>query len=146
MSVVGKSDFSFLSEPDSTSQFNPGRPLRQRPTPLGTGSAPARPPAPEDSASRQLNAGWVATHRPERPIAPVFAFAGKLDVVTGWAENIGGTWNAMQQSARGGAFHWAVHHHGESYPTLWAPMQDPSSDALPLPARREFPRRVPLRL
>lgn len=124
MSVVGKADFSFLADPDSTSQFNPGGPLRQVADALWGPVGAGLPARAGGLGFEELNAGWVATNRPERPIAPVFAFAGKLDVVTGWAENIG-YWNAMQQATRGGAFHWAMHHHGESYPTLWAPIQDP---------------------
>lgn len=124
MSVVGKSDYSFDADPDTTCWFNPNGSLRKLANAMW-GTLAANLPASEGGRIyEQLDAGWLAEHAPERPFAPMWLYSGKLDVTMGWAEN-DLFWNAMQTAGRGSAFYWEMRHHNENTQSLWSPTQDP---------------------
>ncbi|MBI5168775.1 MAG: hypothetical protein HZA61_04730 [Candidatus Eisenbacteria bacterium] len=124
MSVVGKSDFAFLSDPDTTCWFNPNGNLRKLANALW-GTVAANLPASEGGhVYEQLDAGWLAAHEPQRAFAPTWMFAGKLDNTMGWAENIH-FMNDMAAGRRAGALYWEKRRHNENFAVVWSPMQDP---------------------
>lgn len=144
MSVVGKSDYSFDADPDTTCWFNPNGGLRKLANAMW-GTLAANLPASEGGhIYEQLDAGWLAEHAPQREFAPMWLYAGKLDVTMGWGENAP-FWETMQQTGRGSAFYWEMRHHNETYPAIWSPTQDPRrmyryelDQSYPAPSRCSF--------
>ncbi|MFN8588223.1 MAG: alpha/beta hydrolase-fold protein [Candidatus Eisenbacteria bacterium] len=124
MSVVGKSDFTFASDPDTTCWWNPNGSMRKLADAMWGTLAANLPAAEGGHALERLNAGWIAEHDSTREIAPMWLFAGKLDNTMSWAENVP-FWEAMQEAGRGGAFFWEMRHHNESFIPTWAPIEDP---------------------
>jgi hypothetical protein len=124
MSVVGKSDYSFDADPDTTAWFNPNGSLRKLANAMWGTLATNLPASEGGHIYEQLDAGWLAEHAPERPFAPMYLYSGKLDITMGWAENAP-FWDSMQAAGRGSAFYWEMRHHNENFQALWAPTQDP---------------------
>ena len=124
MSVVGKADFSFESDPDPTAPFNPGGAYRESVSRLfGTTAT--------DLASSEGMPVYVATNDDslaERATATgatfLMNFAGRHDNVVGWAEKPA-FYQAMEHAKQGGAQFWdGRDHYGLTDPGGFMPMQD----------------------
>jgi pimeloyl-ACP methyl ester carboxylesterase len=110
MSVVGKVDFSFEAEPVPTCMFNSGMPSRQAlsrmwgttTTNLPSTNGPPVYAMVSDSALATMSAGpgvsWLAN------------FAGRNDVVVGWAEKLS-FFAALEATRGGGVQFWDQRDH-----------------------------------
>ncbi len=127
MTVLGKFDFSFLSEPDPTAWFNPTSNMRKT-TDQMWGTVASGLTQPDGTpVYQQLNLSSLVTQAGPRDVPPVVAVNGKRDNVVGWAEKFS-FYAAMRDTRRGGAFFWdANDHYGQHGPRLWQPMVDPAS-------------------
>lgn len=124
MSVVGKVNFAFLDDPDTTCWFNPSGSVRKVTNALWGKVATNLPSSEGAPAYQVLDDGWLAANPASRPIPPIITFVGKLDVSMGWAENPP-FWRAMEDNRRGGSFYWEMRHHNEPVQTQWSPIEDP---------------------
>jgi hypothetical protein len=123
MAVIGKFDFSWLSEPDAQSWFNPNGPGRQITDRMwGTVSTNLSSTAGVPTFQR-TDLTWLASHWGGAPLPPIIAINGKRDNVTGWAEKIP-FYDAMRARRLGGSFFWSPEDHYGTH--LWTPMVDPA--------------------
>jgi len=125
MAIVGKMDFSFLSDPDTSNWFNPAHAGRGIVDRMWGTVATNLPTTAHRSTYTQLNLGALAQSWAGTSLPPVFAFNGKRDNVTGWAEKIG-FYQAMRSSHLGGCFFWSPEDHMGTQGRLWTPMMAPA--------------------
>lgn len=125
MGVVGKVDFSFLTDPDTTSWANPGRSMRYVTDQLWGTVADNLPTPGGLPVFDLLNDTYLAGTPSTRNLPPVFTVSGKLDNISGWAEKIP-FFQAMRDHRRGGTFFWDMRGHLTSGDQLWIPMENPA--------------------
>ena len=123
MSVIGKYDFSFLTEPDTTCQFNPGGVLRTVANWLWGSVALDLPTVGGLGVFERLDGGTMAGRMEPWTVPPLFSFDGRNDNVLGWAEKVG-FYRAMQLHRQGGTFFWDNRAHVGASDAAWLPMQD----------------------
>lgn len=123
LSVVGKFDFSFLSDPNPDNAFNPGGGQRITTNKLWGDVNTDLPTNDGISIYDRLNDGRLAG----MPIAipPILAFNGRNDVTVGWAEKIP-FYHSMRDHRQGGLFFWDMRDHMGTATSTWGPAQDPS--------------------
>ncbi|MBI5708729.1 MAG: T9SS type A sorting domain-containing protein [Candidatus Eisenbacteria bacterium] len=122
--IVGKFDFGFESDPNPSSAFNTGGPLRTTVDKMW-GTVAADLPTPEGAQIYQrLNDGWLAARLEGGGLPPILAFNGKNDWVVGWAEKIP-FYDAMRVHRQGGYFFWDTREH-TSHAYNWLPMESAS--------------------
>ena len=122
--VVGKVDFSFVTDPASEALFNPNGVLRFFTDRLWGTVATNLPASGGMSVYQSVNGGHRA-HLWERDGLPPFVMVnGRNDVTVGWAENIG-FYDSMRVSRHGGYFFWDSRGHADGF-QAWQPMQDPA--------------------
>ena len=123
MCVVGKVDFSFISDPASNALFNPNGVLRFFTDRLW-GTVPTNLPASDGmSVYESVNGGHRARLRERDGLPPFVMVNGRNDITVGWAENIG-FYDSMRVSRHGGTFFWDGRGHADGF-QAWQPMQDP---------------------
>jgi len=123
MSSVGKVDFSFEADPVAESAFNPGKPYRQALSRLWGTTASAL----ESSEGRPVYSvmnddALAAASGPDASF--IMNFAGRHDIVVGWAEKLP-FYAAMEAAHLGGTQFWDNRdHYGTEWPGALAPMLD----------------------
>lgn len=124
MTVAGKFDFSFITDPNPMSGFNPGNVLRDNCDRLwGTVSADLLS-SEGYPVYQELNAGtYTSAIQRHAWFPPLIAFNGKNDDVVGWAEKIP-FFQAMRGARQGGTFFWDQRDHLNNDHAAWTPMQD----------------------
>ncbi len=124
MSVVGKVDFSFESDPDSLSMFNPGTPFRLALSRMWGTTATNLPTSQGPPIYSVVNDDSLAVWDADSGAAYLVNFAGRNDFVVGWAEKIG-FYSALESSRLGGAQFWDSRDHtASSHPAAFSPMLD----------------------
>ena len=123
LAIAGKYDFSFISDPDPASGFNPGNVLRDDCDRLW-GSVQSDLLSSEGfPVFQELNAGYYATAIQHGWFPPLFAFNGKHDDVVGWGEKIP-FFQAMNNARQGGTFFWDQRDHLNNDHAAWTAMQN----------------------
>src|SRR5205814_52100 len=85
---VPKFDLSFLHDPDTTNNYNEGKPGRLRVDTL-LGTVPVNLPTNLGQLTYDLlNGGWLAHQHANDNLPLLFAVNGKNDTMVGWAEKI----------------------------------------------------------
>ncbi|HET7225177.1 MAG TPA: alpha/beta hydrolase-fold protein [Candidatus Eisenbacteria bacterium] len=110
MSIAGKFDFSFLTDPDTTNAFDPAGSLRpvvdgmwgQVSTDLETTEGVP--------VYQRLDFDTLAAQQEAIGLPPIVAFNGRYDTTVGWAEKIG-FYSAMERHRQGGQFFWDTSTH-----------------------------------
>jgi hypothetical protein len=123
MCVIGHFDFSYVTDPDPESGFNPGgtwRSLTDRMWGPVTANLPSDEGAP---AFEQLNATLIASSSAAHDLPPMLIFNGRKDLSMGWSEKVP-FWSAMQAHHRGSYFFWDNRDHS-AVGAVWGPMQTP---------------------
>ena len=123
MTVAAKFNFSFITDPNPLSGFNPGNSLRGAADRLW-GSIDADLPSSDGvSIYHALNDGWVAGAMAPVAAPPIIAFNGKNDLTVGWAEKIP-FFRDMADARQGGMFFWDMRDHLSNADAPWSPTQD----------------------
>jgi hypothetical protein len=124
MSVVGKVDFSFETEPDPSAMFNSGQPARQALSRLWGTTSTNLKNTDGIPVYAMVNDGALAAMTAEDGGAFVVNFAGRKDNVVGWMEKIA-FYQSLATNRRGGIQYWDGRDHvGTGYPSAFAPMMD----------------------
>jgi hypothetical protein len=124
MSASGKVDFSFESDPDPLSAFNPGQPFRQSLTNLWGTTTTNLPTSEGSPVYAEMNDDSLAAFAARGGAAFLVNFAGRHDFTVGWAEKRG-FYSAMETNRQGGIQYWDNRDHGgATYPGALAPMFD----------------------
>ena len=124
LGIAGKYDFSFITDPDPTSGFNPGNVLRDNCDRLWGTVGQNLESSEGLPVYEELSDGFKVGQVPSAWIPPVIEFSGKNDLVVGWAEKIP-FFQAMRDARKGGAFFWDTRDHLNNTAAAWSPMQDP---------------------
>src|SRR5262249_14715955 len=123
MSSVGKVDFSFESDPVQGSMFNTGMPFRESLSRLWGSTATDLPTTEGLPVYTVMNDGALAAAS-GREASYIVNFAGRHDVVVGWAEKLP-FYAAMETAHLGGVEFWDNRDHsGIEWPGALAPMMD----------------------
>jgi pimeloyl-ACP methyl ester carboxylesterase len=123
MTYVGKFDFSFVTDPNPASAFNPGNGLRSVCDRLW-GQVTTNLMSTEGlPVYQELNDGSAVGALGRRALPPLIAFNGRNDTTVGWAEKIP-FYEAMRVARQGGAFFWDTRDHNGTIPAAWSSMQD----------------------
>ena len=125
MDVVGKADFSFASDPDPGSPFNPGGGLRVVSDRLWGALGADLPTSEGGTVYEQLNGARIVSELGTVAVPPMVAFAGRHDILLGWAEKIP-FYQAMHDARQGGIFYWDQRDHLSSGHAAWTPMTTPN--------------------
>ena len=124
MSVVGKVDFSYESEPDANAAFNPGKPYREALSRLWGTTATNLSNTQALPVYSMVNDGALATMTAGPGAAYIVNFAGRNDIVVGWGEKIP-FYQSLETNRIGGAQYWDNRDH---YSTMilggFGPMTD----------------------
>lgn len=124
MSVVGKVDFSFETEPDPTAMFNTGQPARESLSRLWGTTSANLPTTDGIPVYAMVNDGALAAMTADRGDAFIVNFAGRNDRVVGWMEKIA-FYQSLDAHHRGGIQYWDNRDHtGAGQPSAFAPMMD----------------------
>ena len=132
---VPKFDLSFLHDPDTTNNYNEGKPGRLRVDTL-LGTVPVNLPTNLGPLTYDLlNGGWLAHQHANDNVPLLFAVSGKNDTMVGWAEKIpyydsvnanrlGGFYFWDQRTHNGDGAHWNIspdlmrYHRNLSFPAF----------------------------
>jgi hypothetical protein len=123
LSVVGKYDFSFLSDPDPTSGFNTGAGLRVNTDRMWGTVASNLPQSDGGTVYGSLNLGTCVRLAGPNAVPPIIGIEGKRDYMVGWAEKLG-FYEAMRSRRRGGTFFWGPESHNDVGTGYWSPLID----------------------
>lgn len=123
MTVAAKFDFSFISDPNPLSGFNPGNSLRSAADRLWGPVASDLGSTDGISIYHALNDGWMAGTLTPVAVPPMIAFNGKNDLTVGWAEKIP-FFRDMKSARQGGMFFWDMRDHLSNSDAPWTPTQD----------------------
>ncbi len=122
MSIIGKMDFSFASDPNPANCFNTGGSLRVVCDRMW-GSLSSNLPTPDGTPIYSTMDGDRLVKQHEVPgIPPIIAFNGRTDWVVGWAEKLG-FYRSMAGSRQGGYFFWDPSDHASAV-WSWSPMEN----------------------
>jgi hypothetical protein len=122
LAIVPKFDMSFLTDPDTLTEFDPRQALRNSADRLW-GSVGSNLPTDEGlPVYTALNDGAMLPRLGSRAFPPLIAFNGKNDEVVGWAEKIP-FYQAMTQARAGGCLYWDQRDHLSNNTGHWSAMQ-----------------------
>ena len=120
--VIGKFDFGYDTDPDPSSAFNTGGPLRSAVDRMWGTVAADLPTSDGVPVYQRLDDGWLAAQLETVGVPPIIAFNGKNDAIVGWAEKIP-FYDAMRRHRQGGYFFWDTREHlTTTY--AWSPMEN----------------------
>lgn len=120
--IVPKFDFSFVTDPDTLTEFDPRQALRNSADRLWGAVSTNLPTVESLPAYTALNDGAMIGRLGSRAFPPLIAFNGKNDEVVGWAEKIP-FYQAMTQARAGGCFYWDQRDHLSNNTGHWSAMQ-----------------------
>jgi hypothetical protein len=124
MSGMGKVDFSFESDPDPLSSFNPGQPFRQSLTNLWGTTTTNLPTSEGAPVYAEMNDDSLAAFAVRGGAAFLVNSAGRHDFTVGWAEKRG-FYSALETYRLGGIQYWDNRDHtGLLIPGALGPMLD----------------------
>ncbi|HUM47979.1 MAG TPA: T9SS type A sorting domain-containing protein, partial [Chitinophagales bacterium] len=111
--TVPKFDLSFLNDPDTTNNYNAGKPGRLRvDTLIGTVATNLMTNLGVKTYDL-VNGGWLANQHADDNIPLLFAVNGKRDTMVGWAEKIA-YYDSVNANRLGGYYFWDNRkHNGE---------------------------------
>ncbi len=124
MSSAGKVDFSFESDPEPQSSFNPGEPFRLSLNRLWGTTGTNLPTTEGLPLYTVMNDDSLLARAASNGAAFLVNFAGRHDLTVGWAEKRG-FYSALETYRHGGIEYWDNRDHlGNLYPGAMAPMLD----------------------
>lgn len=123
LSIIGKMDFSFTTDPNPANSFNTNGPLRAIIDRMW-GAVSSNLPTPSGTpVYSEMDGDLLVKQHATDGLTPIIAFNGRNDWVVGWAEKIP-FFRAMSGFRQGGYFFWDPSDHASSVWT-WSPMVDP---------------------
>src|SRR5439155_6239717 len=126
MSIVGKADFSFESDPDTASAFNTGKYYRHQLEKLWGSTAADLASAEGPPIYTMVNDGALAARMAAQGDAFILNVSGRHDTIIGWAEKLG-YFAGMEASHHGFMEFWDTRDHANQiYPAAMSPMSNPA--------------------